>query len=310
VRHDCDNEDTGLATGDRRSSPSPTNVIDVWDWTTFDAALVGLLEAEADLMLGYYQADRRIFLEHDLGRGTGRSAIIRPDNPHAERFSRFKEKVITAEMAERTIRAWHYTRLTDPEVDALRRDGVHPSTPETLRHRLDAVVAAGALSPATANQLYAASPFHDSEQLRSRTNRFCMASHPVDVNDGGVKPLLKHWGGEVASMFVRDDAVLAPLATLGRPRIIELAVPVRLADCGYEAACAVVATFTRSRGGFPEKQEFGLRVMAPLPAAAVLAVHTEGEPAFEGMGRAYPIGFVDVSIGRWKEITEDEDIRP
>jgi hypothetical protein len=150
-------------------------------------------------------------------------------------------------------------------------------------------------------------PSNTGEQLKSRTNRFCMTSHPVDVNHGGVEPLLKHWGGEVASMYVRDDALLAPLATLGRPRIVELAVPVRLADCGYNAACAVIATFARSRGGIPDKFAFDLKVTSPLPAAAVLAVHTKGEPAFEGMGRAYPAGFVDVSIGRWKELTGEDD---
>ena len=279
------------------------NAIDVWDCATFDAELMAQLESAADLMLRYYQTDHRIFLEHDLGRGAGRS-MFRPDNPHAERFSRIKEAV-AEEMDERTLRAWHYTRLTDAEVEALRRDGVHLSTPESLRQRLDAVVAAGALSQEMANHLYAASPFH-SDQYETRTNRFWMTSHPVDVEDGGVEPLIKHWGGEVASMWVRDETLLVPLARLGRPRIIELAIPVRLADCSFSAGQAVIAAFTRSRGGIPEKLAFDLRVTSPLPPAAVLAVHTEGEPAFDGMGRRYPAAFVDVAIGRWKELTGED----
>jgi hypothetical protein len=280
------------------------DIIDVWDCATFDAQLMGQLESDADLMLRYYQTDHRIFLEHDLGRGAGRS-ILRPENPHANGFSRIKE-VIAAEMDKRTIRAWHYTRLTDAEVEALQRDGVHLSTPETLQQRLTAMVTDGALSSETANRLYAASPFH-SDQLGTRINRFWMTSHPTDVNDGGVQPLMKHWGGEVASMWVRDETLTAPLAALGRPRVVELAVPVRLADCGFSAACAAIAAFTRSRGGIPDKFAFDLRVTSPLPPAAVLAVHTEGEPAFDSMGRSYPARFVDINIGRWKEVTGEDD---
>jgi hypothetical protein len=68
----------------------------------------------------------------------------------------------------------------------------------------------------------------------------------------------------------------------------------------------VIATFARSRGGLPDKFAFDLRVTSPLPPAAVLTVHTEGEKAFEGMGQCYPAGFIDVAIGRWKELTGED----
>jgi hypothetical protein len=134
-----------------------------------------------------------------------------------------------------------------------------------------------------------------------------MTSHPIAVDDGGVEPLMKHWGGEVASMWARDETLTDPLSRVGLPRIIELAVPVTLADCGFSAARAVVATFVRSRSGIPGKFAFDLRVTSPLPPAAVLAVHTEGEPIFASMGRGYPSNYVDVNNGRWKELTGDDD---
>jgi hypothetical protein len=215
--------------------PPPSHV---WNRATFDPDLIDELNSHAALMLSYFETDRRIFLEHDLGRSR---SMIRPDNPYAEKFIRFTE-AISASMEERTIRAWHYTRLTEAEVQTLRLDGVHLSTPETLRQRLAAVVASGAISSELASQLRAQSPFQTS-QLATRTNRFWMTSHPVRVDDSGVDPLMKHWGGEVASMFVRDEASLAPLATLGRARIVELAVPVSIADAGYSAGRAVIGTF-------------------------------------------------------------------
>ena len=104
-----------------------------------------------------------------------------------------------------------------------------------------------------------------------------------------------------------DETLTAPLARLGRPRIIELAVPVKLADCGVAAARAVISAYARLRGGIPGKFAFDLRVTGPLSPAAVLAVRTAGESSFEGMGRSYPARFVDIDIGRWRELTGEDD---
>jgi hypothetical protein len=94
-------------------------------------------------------------------------------------------------MEQRSIRGWHYTRLTDDETALLESDGVHTSTLADIRRRLDLQVSARRLSAETAAALYAASPFH--EQHDSRAGKFWMASHPVPADDGGVELLLGHW---------------------------------------------------------------------------------------------------------------------
>lgn len=195
-------------------------LIDVWDVRTFNSALIALLEREADLIRDYLETDRQIFLSHDLYRGPVRS-ILRPKNPYVFGFYDLLE-TIGREMQQRTMRAFHYTRLTDGEVTMLKRDGIHLSTPATLQRRLDDVVAACGLTRDVANQLYAKSPFQNDQQLEARSRKFWMTSHPTAVDDGGVKPLMKHWGGEVASMWIRNEALSTPLASLGKPRIIEL----------------------------------------------------------------------------------------
>jgi hypothetical protein len=40
-------------------------------------------------------------------------------------------------METRTIRAWHYTRLTDAEVVAMRMTGISLSSLDAIRQRLD-----------------------------------------------------------------------------------------------------------------------------------------------------------------------------
>jgi hypothetical protein len=277
--------------------------IDVWDVRTFDSELLVRLEANADLIRAYFETDYRIFLSHDLGRGPERS-ILRPENPHASDFYELLD-VVGLQMGTRTIRAFHYTRLTENEVASLLRSGIHVSKPETLRQRLEAVVVSGSLARDVADRLYAESPFH-SDQLHARSGKFWLTSHPVAVDDRGVVPLMERWGGEVASMWVRDRA-LSALLKLGRARIIEVAVPLGATKHSYDAGKAVVATFARSRDAIPSKFAFDLYVETALPATAVLAVHTKGDAAFESMGRDYPEAFIDVDVGRWKELTGGED---
>lgn len=278
--------------------------IDVWDIRTFDSELLVQLGANADLIRAYFETDHQIFLSHDLGRSPEPS-ILRPANPHASDFYELLD-VMGLQMGKRTIRAFHYTRLTEDEVARLLRSGIHVSTPETLRQRLETAVVSGHLVRDVADRLYAKSPFH-SDQLHVRSGKFWLTSHPVAVYDGGVAPLMERWGGEVASMWVRDVALSTPLLTLGQPRIIEVAVPLSLTKHSYDAGRAVVATFARSRGSIPSKFAFDLYVETALPTTAVITVHTNGDAAFESMGRDYPAGFVDVDVGRWKQLTGDED---
>lgn len=278
--------------------------IDVWDVETFDPALTALLQENAKLIRDYMEAERRILVDHDFRRDWHGPKPLRPENSHTSLFLSMTE-AIGREMQSRTIRAFHYTRLTDAEVALLRRDGVHLSTPVTLRARLTALVDAGHLTAEAADMLYAASPFH-SDQLAHRSHRFWMTSHPIAIDDGGVTPLLAHWGGEVASMGVEDPALLAPLATAGEPRIIELAVPMKFTSRSQLAGEAVVAAFGRSLGCVPGKHAFDLGATEPLTAQAILAVHSKDDASFATMGRGYPRGFVDVDVGRRKELTGEE----
>ena len=281
------------------------NPLDVWNVGSFDAALIALLENQVDLICDYVKTEVEISRSHDLKRGAERP-LLRPANPHAHGFHNLEE-TIGREMQQRTIRAFHYTRLTDVEVAALKRVGIHLSTLSTLQRRFDDIVAAGALTRETAARLYAESPFH--KQLDIRSGKFWMTSHPIAVDDSGVEPLMKHWGGEVASMWIEDEALLACLASLGLRRIVEVAVPMRVArdTHSYRAASAVVATFARSRGATPAKNDFDLCIEHSLPPTAVLAIHSEGERPFIEMGRGYPGSFVDVRIGYWNELSGTEN---
>jgi hypothetical protein len=162
----------------------PDDLIDVWDLTTFDDELRAELDAHADMIRDYMATSRRQWLEREASDHT----LPYPENPHAGEFIWVKEHIMRL-MERRTIRAWHYTRLTDEEVQALRGGGIYPSSLGSIQARLDAQVAAGAFSRETVGRLYRDSPYH-SDQRSSRSDKFWMTSHPLDVDDSGVELLL------------------------------------------------------------------------------------------------------------------------
>jgi hypothetical protein len=260
--------------------------IDVWNLDTFDNALLAELNSERHLLRNYALTDKGQFLEREAADGWVPPAT----NPYAAERNRFVEHVIMPAMEQRRIRAWHYTRLTDDETALLESGGVYISTLADIRRRLDVQVSARRLSAETADALYAASPFH--HQNDSRAGKFWMTSHPVSADNGRVELLLEHWGGEGVYFWLRDPQLIERVKSVGRPRVIEFAVPLRVTRHAYPAAKAVAATFVRALGCDPDWSEFDLYTTSALSADAVLNIHTEGQPHFAALARGYPEKFV------------------
>lgn len=278
--------------------------IDVWDVATFDPDLVSVLSRNSDLIRDYLATEDRIFLAHDYApRPIGHSP--RPNNPHGYAFIRLEE-CLGVLMETRTIRAWHYTRLTDAEVSALQRGGIHLSTPDTLCERLDGLVTQGLLAREAADALFAGSPFR-SAQREARSGKFWMTSHPVNPSYSGVERLLGYWGGEVASFFTDDPAMLASIAAIGSARVIEVAVPLSYTRQAVSAGTAAISAWARFQGGIPSMHSFDVYACEPLPPSAVLRVHSEGDATFRALGASYPDGYVNYDLGRWKELTGEDD---
>lgn len=164
-------------------------IIDVWDVGTFDSELRSNLDTHSDVIRDYMLISRRQWLEREAFDHT----IPYPENPYADEFIWVMEHIMLRLMEARTIRAWHYARLTNEEVDVLRQGGIYPSSPDTFRLRFAAQVAAGTFSQEVADRLFADSPYQ-SDQFDSRSGKFWMVSHPYNVEYYGVTLLLESWG--------------------------------------------------------------------------------------------------------------------
>jgi hypothetical protein len=260
--------------------------IDVWNVASFDQELLTKLRNRSQLVHDYLATSHQQFLEREASD----HRKPHPTNPHAGQYMAFAEE-IGRDMESRTIRAWHYTRMVDDEVLIIRENGIYPGTLDTLRQRLDAQAATGLFTAADAEALYAASPCHHREQQPGRLGKFWLVSDPVRTDDGGVKLLLENWGGESTYFWLEDERLKELVAKIGRPRILEVAVPIAKTRHGYSAGCAVIGTFARTLGCRPDRGAFDLYSTTPLGPAAVLSIHSEGDANFETMARGYPAGF-------------------
>lgn len=240
---------------------------------TFDAELLIELRDNHALIRDYLLRDREIFETYDNYYGSGRP-LFRLGNPHGTPFHAFLESLIPM-METKVIRGFHYTRITDAEVEIMRAEGIRLSTPSFLETRLASLVSAGFLTINEVGKILAESPF--KSQLDIRQNMFWMVSSRLPMDHGGVEPLLATWGGEVASMHLTDRDLLAKLQLIGRPRVIEVAVPLSATNKAYSAACAVIAAYALQHGWPSEEGVFDFYVMKDLPSDAVLHVFTEGE---------------------------------
>lgn len=271
---------------------SDAGIIDVWDIDTFDSELRRDLDAHAELIRDYMITSRQ--QSHEREASDHRMPY--PENPHAGEFLALKEHIMRL-MEARTIRAWHYTRMTDTEIDALRQTGIYPSSLDTIQSRFAAQVVAGAFSHEVADRLFADSPYQ-SDQFDARSGKFWMTSHPVEIEDGGVAVFLESWGGEAAYFWQQDAALQDMLKQIGRPRVVEIAMPLLHSRDTYSAAEAVVATYGRTLACQPDKHAFDLYSQQPLGPAHILAVHSDGEPDFRAIARGYPAAFTDVDRRR------------
>ncbi|MCA1869386.1 hypothetical protein HW571_27600 [Agrobacterium genomosp. 3] len=261
--------------------------VDVWDLASFDEDLLALLQPYGEMLLNYELADRRNYEERQLAD----QWVPLKANPYTADRMHLLEHIIMPAMSQRTIRAWHYTRLTDDEAALFKTNGVQIADVAGIRRRLDTQVEAGTISSEVANTIYWESPFHTQESIRS--GKFWMGSHPLAITDSRVELLLQHWGGEGIYFWLKDPDHIKLVQNIGRARVIELAVPLSLTDSIYPSANAVVSTYVSSLGGTPECSAFDLYVTSALTADAVLNIHSEGEGNFAAMANGYPVGFRD-----------------
>jgi hypothetical protein len=209
----------------------------------------------------------------------------------ANRFSSdylwFQEHELTPILAEARIRAWHYARLLDHEVNVIQQRLV-PSSLEFLQERLHDLVAMELLSQEEADEVFQESPFQSQEDIRS--GRLWTVTVPLHYSDEGVSPLLGSWGGESAYFWLSDMPLAAKLKSLGLSRILE--IETELSDClnAFNASSTVLKAWAKKLGVSVVPSGCDLAITNCLGTARLVRVHTEGESTFDAVAKTYPEG--------------------
>lgn len=258
-------------------------MIDLWNPNTFSVELQRVLTAESELVFDYHSEARRLMDEH--------SNSSPYQSLKANRFSSdylwFQEHELTPILAEARIRAWHYARLLDHEVNVIQQRLV-PSSLKFLQERLHDLVAMELLSQEEADEVFQESPFQSQEDIRS--GRLWTVTVPLHYSDESVSPLLGSWGGESAYFWLSDMPLAAKLKSLGLSRILE--IETELSDClnAFNASSTVLKAWAKKLGVSVVPSGCDLAITNCLGTARLVRVHTEGESTFDAVAKTYPEG--------------------
>lgn len=212
--------------------------------------------------------------------------LPRRSNPHWGAYDALQTD-LDARLRSRVVRAWHYTRLTDAEVDGFREHGPRLSTEDAFHARLTAQVDGGHLTEDQATAIAAASALL-GDQRDAREGQFCMTAVPFPPNYDGVEALLGYWGGEAAAFHLEDETLRAHLQTLGKPRILEITLPLAAVRPFTALGKAMLAVHAHHEGVDADRFMVDLFAVQPLPPASIVAVHTEGDAGYAAFGHTYP----------------------
>lgn len=268
-------------------------LINTWNSSTYSEDINDFIREHSDTILRYHQHERET---DEYLKTLTRWEMPKP-NPYADAYNSLREE-LSALMSTKTIRAFHYTRLVETEVENVLANGFTAPTTETsfqrLSERLNHVVDEGHLTQAEADQVIARSPLNDPTQLNARRG-FWMTTGAFHPTEGAVELLVGHWGGEVGYFWIDSNQapdLLARVQSIGRGRIFEVAVPLSepngepIFGC-FSAAQQVVDVFSCAHGFPVWNNGFDLSYRSDIPAESLLAVHSEGDEKYEAFGRGY-----------------------
>lgn len=254
-------------------------LISTGDPRTFDPDLQAIFDAHKSLIEDYRERDAEL----EADRRSGGMRYITDPNLVADAYIRFRED-LGRQFQSRTVRCWHYTRLTGDELAHIRAHGVTPGTIESMESRIARQVATGRLSEADGAALIAASPLQDPEQAQVRIGMFWVTDRPLHPSDLGVQPLLAHWGGEVVYFRLQDEALIERIQALGTPAVLELAVPVASTTRAFSFAESALSSVVEALGYPPRLRGIDAYLTKPLGAEGVIAIHTPADPSFSTLG--------------------------
>lgn len=299
-------------------------MIDIWDINTYTDDIRSYLNENADIVRRYWEDEIRI------------ANIVRPEEDTIEElvfhlppneFQAPYHNVVDGLdriLREKTFRTFHYTRLTEAEVQIIGEHGVKPNNQEFLEHRLVGLVDDSLLSEELATNVLGSSEFKLAT-MPVLLGGFSVTSMPMPINHDHVSSHLRFWGGHTCYYYwkwaetelakgkrnkvhpemvdvVRE--IIPILESIGRGRIFEISASYHWSSStGFGGITSrIFEAFATTLGYDCSPRVLDLEIEKPSPifqekgpVAKVIRIHTEGEKDYGRMGAGYPSSFVSRS---------------
>ena len=130
------------------------------------------------------------------------------------------------------------------------------------------------------------------DQPNERANHVFSTTHPLSINDDGVRPLPETWGGEMITIYVRDKNVKDKLKAIGVPCVIELALPIpRTYIC--EIAESLIKAYAQCNSWCNSNRGFDIGIAENHDKIKVLRIHTSFDEEYLNIGKTYPYSAIN-----------------
>jgi len=256
-------------------------IMDAWNPSTYPNQLIELLNNHTELVREYHQMEKVLMDEH-LNSSPYQS--LKP-NPFSSSYLSFKEHDLMPVVANCRIRVWHYSKLTDIEIESIQKKLVLSSL-DFLKQRLNNLIVAKQLTTEEAELVYLNSPLHSQNEIRA--DRLWTTVIPLSPNDSGVTPLLKYWGGESTYFRLPESECKKKLKAIGASRILEIETTLHDNHNAYSVSETVALAWAKSLNCPINLTGIDLAIKNCISTAKVIRVHSEGTSSFNNVATTYP----------------------
>lgn len=251
---------------------------------TWPDAVRRLVEDNRNLLIAYQQERERI---DRLGWGDIQVRIHPPANPYRAAYDELVASTEALLQGHRLV-GYHCTRLTPAEVDRVRQNGLRALSPNLVSERLAALVHAGEMDSEQCRLLLDSAMLHERLANRhgNRTGMVWLCPNRSSLRDAAsVYRLFRSWGGEALYGSFEDDASVASvLKQLGRPAIVQCAVPLPADELYGCRAAYLLSNAAYPQIAYPEPPpHFDWSVRRDLDPSEVIDVILFNDPRFEDL---------------------------
>lgn len=174
---------------------------------------------------------------------------------------------------------YHCTRLTDPELEAIRTGGMRLQNAKLLADRIRVLEQEGVIDAEAAVALI-------GDNQADAANRagmlwFCFFP-PHLAGESGIEIFLRYWGGEALSRSHYQDSVRGPLLRpIGRPCLVVADVPIAGLSEVFGLSVKLIRRYFLNRGGrIAEEIDHEGFATTALPASSIRRIVCFPEPEF------------------------------